>query len=134
MTMVSRFPRQIAAFRAEVPMKARTIQGMVDMAPAVENYFTDGGMACLDADFVGRHRRNVRGKSDTRITENANTDLRHYIAGLRRRSRCFFRKLGTLRAAPWIFANACNKFGEAKRRWRELCPGCGFGFSHVQFV
>jgi len=35
-----------------------------------------------------------------------------------------------------VFANACYKFGEAKRRWRELRPRCGceFGFSHVQFV
>jgi len=81
-------------------------------------------------------RRNVRGKSDVRIAEGSNADLRHCIAGLRRRSRCFFWRLVTLRAVLWVFANACNKFGEAKRGSRELRPGCGceFGFSYVQFI
>jgi len=65
MTMASRFPRQIVAFMAEASVKARTIQGMVDVAPAAENYFTDGGTVYLDVDFVGRHRRNVRDKSET---------------------------------------------------------------------
>ena len=48
----------------------------------------------------------------------------------------FFRRLGTLGAALRVFANVCTKFGEAKHRQRELRQGCGcgFGFSHVQFV
>ena len=58
-------PRQIVAFRAEASVKARTIQGMVDVVPAAESYFTDGGTVYLDVDFVGRHRRNVRDKSET---------------------------------------------------------------------
>jgi len=136
MTMTSRCPRQIVGFAAEGSIKASAIQGIVDRAPFAENYCTDGGTAYLDVDFVGRHRRNVRDKSDTHEVESVNADLRHYIAGLRRRSRCFFRKFETLRAVLHVFANAYNRFGEAKRRWRESHPGCGrdFCFSHVQFV
>ena len=58
-------------------------------------------------------RRNVRGKSDVRIAEGSNADLRHCIAGLRRRSRCFFWRLVTLRAVLWVFANAVRR-GQAQ--------------------
>jgi len=46
-------------------------------------------------------------------------DLRHYIPVLRRRSRCFCRSLETLEAVIAVFIDAYNKFGEAKRRYRQ---------------
>jgi IS1 family transposase len=46
--------------------------------------------------------------------ESVNADLRHYIAGLRRKSRCFFRSLETMRAVLTVLINAYNKFGHAK--------------------
>ena len=109
---------------------------MVDEAPPAGNYYTDGGATYPDVDFIGRHGRNVRDRSDTHEVESVNADLRHWIAGLRRRSRCFFRKLETLRAVLHVFVNAYNRFGEAKLRWMESHPGFGrdFPFSHVQFV
>jgi len=117
-------------------VKAQTIQRIVDEAPDAQNYYTDGWMVYLDVDFIGRHRRNVRDKSDTHVIESVNADVRHYIAGLRRKSRCFFRRIQTLKAVLLIFINAYNKAGDAKRRWRDCHRGCGrdFGFSHIQFV
>jgi hypothetical protein len=44
--------------------------------------------------------------------------LRHYISGLARRSRYFFRKLETLQAVLEVFIDAYNKFGEAKLKYR----------------
>jgi len=136
MTMVSRFPRQIVSFQAGRSIKAQSIQNIVDAAPDAENYFTDGGTVYLDVDFIGKHRRNIRDKSDTYTVEGTNADLRHYIAGLRRRSRCFFRKLETLKAVLTIFINAYNKFGQAKENYYKRHPHAGrdFSFSHLQFV
>ena len=136
MTMVSRFPRQIVGFQVGRSIRALSIQRMVDAAPEAENYFTDGGMVYLDVDFMGKHRRNIRDKRDTYIIEGINADLRHYIAGLRRRSRCFFRRLETLKAVLTLFINAYNKFGQAKENYRKRYPprGRDFSFNHLQFV
>jgi hypothetical protein len=68
--------------------------------------------------FGGEHKRNIRDKSDTHDVESINSDLRTYIAGLRRRSRCFFRSLEALNAELALFVNAYNKFGENKERRR----------------
>jgi hypothetical protein len=93
-------------------------------------------MAYLDVIFPGKHRRNVHNESDTHLVEGTNADIRHYIAGLRRKSRCFFRSLETLKAVLSIFINAYNQFGEAKRAFKELHPDYGrdFHFNHLQFV
>ena len=136
MTMVSRNPRQIVAFDVDESVKARLIQQMVDNVPQFEKYFTDGGTIYLDVDFLNGHKRNIHNKNDTYTVEGTNADLRHYIAGLRRKSRCFFRKLETLKAVLYIFINAYNKFGEAKRAYRQRHPNCGrdFGFNHLCYI
>lgn len=136
MTMISRTPRQIVAFDVDNSIKSKIIQRMVDSMPEFEKYYTDGGGVYLDVDFFGGHRRNIHNKNDTYIIEGTNADLRHYIAGLRRKSRCFFRKLETLKAVLFIFINAYNKFGEWKQQYREKHPNCGrdFNVSHCHFI
>ncbi len=134
--MISREPRQIMAFEVDDSVRAERIQAMIDRCPPARNYYTDGGRVYLDVNFWGAHRRNIRDKSDTHIIEGTNADLRHYIAGLRRKSRCFFRSLATLKAVLTLFVNAYNKFGEAKRAFKERHPDFGrdFPFSHLQFI
>ncbi len=136
MTMLSREPRQIVAYDVDNSANSTFIQQMVDNSPEAENYDTDGGRCYLGVDFLGRHRRNIRDKSDTHNIEGSNADIRHYIAGLRRRSRCFFRKVETLRAVLSIFFYAFNKIGAAKRDYRLRHPDCGrdFHFSHLDFL
>ena len=94
------------------------LQGLVDNAPEAENYSTDGNLSYLDVIFPGKHIRNIRDKRDTHIIESINADLRHYISGLARRSRCFYRSLDTLRAVLTVFIDAYNKYGEAKLKYR----------------
>jgi len=118
MTMISREPRQIVSFDVQFDRQSYRLQGLVDNAPDAENYATDGNLSYLDVVFPGKHIRNVRNKKDTHIIESINADLRHYIAGLARRSRCFFRSLDTLRAVLEVFIEAYNKFGEAKLKYR----------------
>ena len=62
--------------------------------------------------------KNIFDKEDTHNVESINADLRHYIHGLHRRSRCFYRTLETFNAVLWLFVNAYNKFGEAKLKYR----------------
>jgi IS1 family transposase len=134
--MLSREPRQIVAYAVDKSVSARQIQKMVDTTIQAEKYYTDGGQVYLGVDFIGRHERNIRDKSDTYHIEGSNADVRHYIAGLRRKSRCFFRKEETLRAVLGIFVYAYNKFGAAKLHYRLSHPGCGrdFHFNHLDYI
>jgi IS1 family transposase len=136
MTMVSREPRQIVAFEVDNAIRPEYIQAMVDRSPEAKNYYTDGGAAYLDVIFWGKHKRNVHNKSDTHIIEGSNSDIRHYIAGLRRKSRCFFRSKETLTAVLTLFINAYNQFGAAKHAFKARHPHCGpdFPFNHLLFV
>jgi IS1 family transposase len=94
------------------------IQAMVDRAPTAKKYCTDGYLGYCNVVYWGEHVRNARDKSDTYTVEGVNADLRHYIPVLARKSWCFARKLETLFSVVAVFAEAYNKFGEAKYRWR----------------
>ena len=117
-TMISRIPRQIVGFNVDSSVKSRVLQEMVDSVPAAEEYCTDGCMTYLDVIFGGKHIRNIRNKKDTHNIESTNADLRHYLPGLARRSRCFYRSLETLEAVLSVFLDAYNKFGEAKQKYQ----------------
>ena len=119
MTMVSRLPRQIVGFDVALDKSPERIQEIVDSAPDAENYCTDGWLGYVDVAYPGRHIRNWRDKSDTFTVEGVNADLRHYIPVLARRSRCFCRKLETLRAVVEVFVDAYNRFGVAKMNFRR---------------
>lgn len=117
--LVSRFPRQIVGIDAAFDKSPERIQTLVDASPPAENYATDGYLGYIDVIYPGRHIRNVRNKKGTCGVESVNADLRHYIPILRRRSRCFPRKLETLRAVLEVFADAYNAFGVAKMKFRQ---------------
>jgi IS1 family transposase len=117
--IVSRLPRQIVGIDAAFDKSPERIQALIDAAPAAQNYCTDGWSGYVDVVYPGTHIRNVCNKNDTFTVEGVNADLRHYIPILRRRSRCFPRKLETLRAVLEVFAEAYNKFGVAKMIFRK---------------
>ena len=118
MTMIRPEPRQIINFDVQMDNSSFRLQGLVDNALWAENYATDGYFGYLDVIFPGKHIRNVHNKRDTHNVESINADLRHYIPGLARRSRCFYRSLKTFRAVLEVFADAYNAFGESKLRNR----------------
>jgi len=118
MTMICPEPRMIMGFEVAMDKGAAHIQDIVDGAPWAEKYATDGYNGYLDVVFPGEHVRNIRDKRDTHNVESINADLRHYIPVLRRKSRCFCRKLETLQAVVEVFVDAYNKFGETKLKCR----------------
>ena len=124
MTMVSRQPRQIVGFDVAFDKSPSRIQQIVDAAPPTSQYCTDGWLGYVDVIYPGEHVRNTHDKSDTFTVEGINADLRHYIPGLARRSRCFYRTLETLKAVLNLFALAYNRFGQAKFKH----PSASFGF------
>ena len=115
--IVSRLPRQIVGIDAAFDKSPERIQALVDAAPPAENYCTDGFLGYVDVVYPGKHVRNIHNKNDTFTVESVNADLRHYIPILRRRSRCFPRKLETLKAVLEVFADAYNAFGAAKMKF-----------------
>ena len=117
--LVSRLPRQIVGIDTAFDKSPERIQALVDNAPPAENYCTDGFWGYVDVTYPGRHIRNISNKNDTFTVESVNADLRHYIPILRRRSRCFPRKLETLQAVLEVFATAYNAFGIAKMNFRK---------------
>ena len=118
MTMISREPRQIVGFDVARDKSPSRIQAIVDSAPEAKNYCTDGYLGYLDIIYPGRHIRNIHNKDDTFTIEGINADLRHYIPGLARRNRCFYRSIETKRAVLALFIDAYNKYGEAKSKQR----------------
>ena len=114
MTMTSRKPRQIVGYAVDNGVKSRQIQWIADSVGYAKEYCTDGCLVYQDVVFGGKHRQNFENKKDTHNIESSNADLRHYIAGLKRRSRCFFRSRETLEAVLSVFIDAYNKFGEAR--------------------
>jgi len=134
MTMVSREPRQIVGFDVAFDKSPARIQRIVDDAPPAAFYCTDGWNGYIDVIYPGYHIRNVCDKSDTYTVEGVNADLRHYIPILARRSRCFGRKLETLRAVLEVFEDAYNRFGVAKYKYRQTRPSGEIPFGFVNFL
>jgi len=118
--MVSRSPRQIVGFDVAFDKSPERIQQIVDNAPPALQYCSDGWFGYIDVVYPGRHIRNTHDKSDTFTVEGVNADLRHYIPGLARRKRCFYRRLDTLKAVLKLFVYAYNRFGQAKFRHPAL--------------
>ena len=85
------------------------IQLMVDEAPKAKYYFSDGFKAygCLWYHY-GRYEVS-EGKSDTYSVEGDNSELRHYLARLARKSRCFSRCPKALQCALKLFVFAFNR-------------------------
>jgi coenzyme F420-reducing hydrogenase beta subunit len=117
--MLSRSPRQIVGLAVDKSVNKEALQEIADRAPFAGKYCTDGCPVYCDVVFGGRHVRNLWDKADTHNIESSNADLRHYIKGLSRKSRCFFRSLETLNAVLGVFVSAYNKFGEMKEKTKK---------------
>ena len=103
---------------------AATIQRLVDASPPAEVYCSDGYAAYADVVYPGRLLQNYRDKSDTHDVESINADLRCFIAGLQRKSRCFYRKIEALADAVELFAEAYNAYGLWKSKCRRPVTHC----------
>lgn len=94
------------------------IQDLVDDAPKAKRYYSDAFDA-YDRLWYHFGRYEVsKGKNDTYSVEGDNAELRHYLARLARRSRCFSRCPEALHCALKLFIFAFN----ARQLHKQLFP------------
>lgn len=94
------------------------LQGVVDQAPAAGRYFSDGFPVYPTLMYAPGEHAVAPGKSQTFSVEGGNADLRHYLARLGRRSRCFSRCIQALRRALFLFVHCYNK----RQLWQKAHP------------
>ena len=86
------------------------VQQLVDTPPHAKQYFSDRFASYAEVVyFPSQQHTALPDKSQTFSVEGVNADLRHYLARLRRRSRCFSRSLAALTAAVSLFVFAHNR-------------------------
>ncbi len=118
-TLVGRDTREIVGFDIALDKSRDLIQRLVDHSVKAHQYYSAAYSAYAEVRYEGTHT-SLKNKSQTYTVEGVNSDLRHYIAPLRRRSTCFFRSLETAKAIFKIFVNAFNLFARAKKSFPHL--------------
>jgi len=93
------------------------MQDVVDSAPASRWYYSDAFPVYEYLIYPGIHFM-MRDKSQTYSVEGDNSDLRHYLARLARRSRCFSRCPLALQCAVRLFVYCYN----ARQLYKQLFP------------
>src|SRR5688500_10091708 len=92
------------------------MQSVVDAAPHARTYYSDAFNTYRELCWWGEHRA-MYDKSQTYSVEGDNAQLRHYLARLGRRSRCFSRCLVALRRAVDLSVHAWNQRQRHNRRY-----------------
>jgi insertion element IS1 protein InsB len=91
------------------------MQALVDGAAHSARYFSDAFPTYGDLCYCGEHVM-MHDKSETYSVEGTNADLRHYLARLARKSRCFSRCIKALRRAVDPFVHFYNRRQLRKRQ------------------
>jgi IS1 family transposase len=118
-TFAERETRQTVGYRVSERKDAEPIQETADSAPKAAKYHSDGNGAYANVSYYGKYFSHTD-KSETYTVEGVNSDLRRYIPGFARRSKCFYRKIETVRAVMAVFVRAFNKFSLKKYETRKL--------------
>ena len=109
MTMVDRQSACIVGHRVGPHRREAVMQEMLDAAPQADLYYSDGLLTYGALFYAPGKHISMRDKSKTYTVEGVNAVLRHYLARLGRRSRCFSRCLKALRRAVKLFVYAWNQ-------------------------
>ncbi len=112
---MERATRCYVGWRVAAERESATLQVVVNAAPAAQQYYSDA-LPAYDAlvYYPGLHQ-SLPNKSQTSSVEADNAELRHYLARLARRSRCFSRSEEALNEAVTVFVFAWNRRQLARR-------------------
>jgi insertion element IS1 protein InsB len=91
------------------------MQALVDHAVPARQYYSDQFPVSSSLVYSPGQRQALPNKSQTYSVEADNAELRHYLARLGRRSRCFSRSVTALRQAIQLFVDAWNQRQLARR-------------------
>ena len=98
------------AWSVSLTREADTLQPLVDQTVVLQptRYFSDGYEAYRSLVYRQGQHEVAPGKSETYSVEGDNADLRHYLARLARKSRCFSRSLVALARQVKLFVFCYN--------------------------
>jgi IS1 family transposase len=118
MTQVERATRCFVAHRVVSHRCEEDLYQMIwQEAPSAREYYNDAFTVYDSIGYPGKHE-SLPNKSQTYSVEGDNAELRHYLARLFRRSRCFSRSLEALSRAVDLFIFAWNR----RQRWNHANP------------
>lgn len=101
---------------------AEALQAIVDEAPIAFQYCTDGWTTYEVLNYHTGVHLVAAGKSQTYSVEGGNADLRHYLARLAKKSRCFSRCLNALKRNIALFIQCWNRRQLFKQRYPRYDP------------
>jgi insertion element IS1 protein InsB len=112
----------LLAWSVSLTCKANTLQPLVDQTAALRptHYFSDGYEVYRTLLYQQGQHEVAPGKSETYSVEGDNADLRHYLARLGRKSRCFSRSLAALARQVKLFVFCYNARQLFQRRYPKL--------------
>jgi len=123
MTLVDRRTSCILGFAVDTQRRPEVLQALVDEAPQAAFYFSDLYAMYRSLVYTPGRYTPMPDKSETYRVEGMNAELRHYLARLVRRSRCFSRCIDALRRAIQLFVYAWNHRQLHRQRYpRYRCP------------
>ena len=108
MTFVDGATRCIVGWRVAFRVSDDLLQSLADDTPQAHWYYSDALAAYQDLAFDFGIHFPMTDKSQTYSVEADNAELRHYLARLARKSRCFSRCIDALRAAVRLFVYCWN--------------------------
>lgn len=114
-TAVERETHCIVSYDVAFDREPSRLQALVDHAPQAGQYYSDELGAYTNLVYYPGKHQALPNKSQTYSVEADNAELRHYLARLVRRSRCFTRSIHALRDAVKIFIYAWNRRQLARR-------------------
>jgi IS1 family transposase len=117
MTQVDRATRCILSWRVVQDRTGWVVQEMLHESVPARTYYSDGFEAYQTALYWPSSHYPMDDKSETYSVEGNNADLRHYLARLARKSRCFSRCFTALCNAVKLFVFAYNARQLAKCRY-----------------
>ena len=122
LTFVDRETRCILAWKVSYKRTGYEFQEMLAESVQGHDYYSDDYDAYKTVLYWPSIHHPLPNKSQTYSVEGSNADFRHYLARLRRRSRCFSRKKEALHDAVKLFIYAYNQRQLYKYRYPNYDP------------
>lgn len=109
MTEVDRATRCIVSSAVVWERTGEALQDTIERAAPAPQYYSDAFPTDATRVYYPGTHAVAPGKSQTYSVEADNAELRHYLARLGRRSRCFSRSITALCRAVKLFVPAWNR-------------------------
>ena len=109
MTFVERKTSCIVGWRIVLERDEATLQGLLNDTPQAVWYYSDLFATYQALLYTPGTHTPMPDKSETYRVEGVNAELRHYLARLRRKTRCFSKCLKALIRSVKLFVIAWNR-------------------------